>query len=63
MFLEEWLRQTAKGPGKKLTKKLKNFQDAFIQDSTIVRLHSSLADKFPAARIRKVDACVKLGLW
>jgi putative transposase len=33
-----------------------------IQDSTIVRLHSSLAEKFPAARTRKVAACVKIGV-
>src|SRR5664279_4335225 len=42
----------AKEPGRKLSKKLKNFQDVLIQDSTIVRLHSSLADKFPATRSR-----------
>ncbi|WP_268989057.1 transposase [Methanosarcina barkeri] len=33
-----------------------------MQDSTIVRLHSSLADKFPAARSRTVVAGIKVGV-
>ena len=33
-----------------------------IKTSTIVRLHSSLADKFPAARSRTVAAGVKVGV-
>jgi putative transposase len=41
--------ELAKEPGRKLSKKLENFKDVIIQDSTIVRLQSSLADKFPAA--------------
>jgi putative transposase len=40
------IEELAKEPGKKLSKKPKNFQGVLIQDSTIVRLHSSLADKF-----------------
>jgi len=56
------IEELAKDPGRKLSKKLENFQDVVIQDSTIVRLHSSLADKFPAARTRKVAAGVKVGV-
>ena len=56
------IEELAKKPGRKLNKKLKNFQDVIIQDSTIVRLHSSLADKFPAARARTVTAGVKVGV-
>jgi IS4 transposase len=56
------IEELAKEPGRKLSKKLENFQDVIIQDSTIVRLHSSLADKFPAARARTVTAGVKVGV-
>jgi len=56
------IEELAKEPERKLSKKLENFQDVLIQDSTIVRLHSSLADKFPAARARKVAAGIKVGV-
>jgi IS4 transposase len=56
------MEELAKEPGRKLSKKLENFQDVLIQDSTIVRLHSSLADKFPAARARTVASGVKVGV-
>ena len=56
------MEELAKEPGRKRSKKLENFKDVIIQDSTIVRLHSSLADKFPAARSRTVAAGVKVGV-
>jgi putative transposase len=56
------IEELAKEPGRKLSKKLENFQDVLIQDSTIVRLHSSLAAKFPAARSRTVAAGLKVGV-
>jgi putative transposase len=56
------MEELAKEPGRKLSKKLGNFQDVVIQDSTIVRLHSSLADKFPAARSRTIAAGIKVGI-
>jgi len=56
------IEELAKEPGRKLNKKLEHFQDVLIQDSTIVRLHSSLSDKFPAARSRTVAAGVKVGI-
>ena len=56
------IEELAKDPSRKLSKKLENFQDVIIQDSTIVRLHSSLADKFPAARTRTVAAGIKVGV-
>jgi len=56
------IEELAKESGRKLSKKLENFQDIIIQDSTIVRLHSSLSDKFPAARARTVAAVVKVGV-
>jgi IS4 transposase len=56
------IEELAKEPGRNLSKKLERFQDVLIQDSTIVRLHSSLADKFPAARTRKISAGVKVSV-
>ncbi len=56
------IEELAKEPGRKLSRKLENFQDIVIQDSTIVRLHYSLSDKFPAARARTVTAGVKVGV-
>ena len=47
---------------KVLNEKIAKFQDVLIQDSTIIRLHKSLAKKFPAARSRTVAAGVKVGM-
>jgi putative transposase len=57
-----WYRELATEPDRNLCKKLERFQDVLIQDSTIVRLHSSLAKQFPAARTRKVAAGVKVSI-
>lgn len=38
------------------------FEDLVIQDSTIIRLHEKLADKWPASRTRIIAAGVKLSL-
>lgn len=43
-----------------LGEKLNDFKDLLIQDSTIIRLHESLAKIWPAARSRKVAAGVKV---
>lgn len=52
----------AQQPGRLLKEKLAGFKDLVIQDSTIVRLHESLAKKWPAARSRKVAAGVKVNV-
>jgi len=52
----------AKNSQVKLGKKLQNFEDILIQDSTIIRLYKSLADKFPAARSRTVAAGIKVSV-
>ena len=52
----------AQQPGRLLKEKLVSFKDLVIQDSTIVRLHESLAKKWPAARSRKVAAGVKVNV-
>jgi IS4 transposase len=45
-----------------LNEKLAKFKDVLIQDSTIIRLHKSLAKKWPAARSKTVAAGVKVGM-
>ena len=52
----------AQQPGRILKEKLADFKDLVIQDSTIVRLHESLAKEWPAARSRKVAAGVKVNV-
>ncbi|RZB28904.1 MAG: hypothetical protein AEth_01508 [Candidatus Argoarchaeum ethanivorans] len=47
---------------RKLNDKLSGFKDIVAQDSTIIRLHERLADKWPAARTRKTAAGVKISL-
>ena len=49
-------------PNLKLKDKLASFEDLITQDSTIIRLNKKLADKWPAARTKKVAAGVKLSL-
>lgn len=51
---------TAQEAGLKLGGKLKNFKDILMQDSSIIRLHESLAKTWPAARSRKVAAGIKI---
>lgn len=49
-------------PNLKLKDKLASFEDLITQDSTIIRLNKKLADKWPAARTRKIAAGVKVSL-
>jgi putative transposase len=56
------IEQLAQEQNKVLSEKLAKFKDVLIQDSTIIRLHKSLAKKFPAARSRTVAAGVKVSL-
>ena len=54
------LEYQAQEPCLKLGIKLKKFKDILIQDSTIIRLHESLANLWPSARSKKVAAGLKL---
>ena len=45
-----------------LNKKLIKFQDVLIQDSTIIRLHSSLSSLYPAARAKGKAAGLKVAV-
>ncbi|MFO8108930.1 MAG: IS4 family transposase [Thermoplasmata archaeon] len=56
------IEHLAQEPGRKLKDKLNVFKDLLIKDSTIVRLHSTLADIYPAARTRKIAAGIKVSL-
>jgi len=56
------MEELAKEPRRNLKEKLIKFKDLLIKDNTIIRLHKSLAKKFPAVRARKVAAGVKVGL-
>jgi putative transposase len=54
------IEQISREPSRILGKRLASFRDVMIQDSTIIRLHESLADKWPATRSKKVAAGVKV---
>jgi putative transposase len=54
------IEQISQEPSRILGKRLAGFRDVMIQDSTIIRLHESLADKWPATRSKKVAAGVKV---
>ncbi len=56
------IEQLALEQNKVLNEKLTKFKDVLIQDCTIIRLHKSLAKKWPAARSKTVAAGVKVGL-
>jgi putative transposase len=56
------IEQLAQEQNKVLNEKLAIFKDVLIQDSTIIRLHESLAKKWPAARSKTVAAGVKVGM-
>jgi IS4 transposase len=63
-FLKECLihgiEHMSQEPSRVLGKRLAIFRDVMIQDSTIIRLHESLAKKWPATRSRKAAAGVKV---
>jgi IS4 transposase len=56
------IEQLAPEQNKHLSEKLYQVEDVLIQDSSIVRLHSSLSEKWPAATTRTIAAGVKVGL-
>lgn len=54
------IEQISQEPSRILGKRLASFRDVMIQDSTIIRLHESLADKWPATRSKRVAAGIKV---
>ncbi|MCI4323344.1 MAG: IS4 family transposase [Thermoplasmata archaeon] len=63
LCLQQAIAQLPREPGRELDPRLRAFvQDVVIKDSSVVRLHASLATKWPATRSRKVAAGVKVDL-
>ena len=58
--LEECIISPVSGMSLELRERYRKFATVFIQDSTIVRLHKKLADRFPASRSRKIAAGIKV---
>ena len=56
------IEHLSKSANRTLSQKLDFINDVLIQDSTIIRVHESLAPELPAARSRTVAAGVKVGL-
>jgi len=56
------LEQIATDVHVSVNKKLSVFKDLLIQDSTVIRVHEKLADRWPAVRTRKAAAGVKVSL-
>lgn len=56
------LQQTADDAARQLGEKLQRFRDVIIYDTTVIRLHASLAKRWPATRSRVVAAGIKVGL-
>jgi putative transposase len=56
------IEQLAREQNNVLNERLTKFKDVLIQDSTIIRVHESLAKKWPAARSKTVAAGVKVGM-
>ena len=54
------LENITQNPNRILKDKLDRFKDLVIQDSTVIRLHEKLANKWPATRTKKIAAGVKV---
>ena len=55
-------KEMAKKSSLHLSEKFAKFSTIFIQDSTIIRLHSKLAEQFPSTRSRKGSGGLKISL-
>lgn len=58
--LEHALGELAHEPGRELDERLARYEDLLLEDSTVIRLHASLAKKWPATRSKKVAAGIKV---
>ena len=56
------LQQTAGNVVRQLDDRLQRFKDVIINDTTVIRLHASLAKRWPATRSRVAAAGIKVGL-
>lgn len=58
--LDECIQSPATGLSLELRERYRKFTTLFIQDSSIIRLHEKLADRFPATRAKKIAAGIKV---
>lgn len=62
MCLDNYILKQMSYVNSELEGYLKTFKDVLIKDNTIVRVHSYLADKYPATRTRRVTAGIKVSV-
>ena len=60
--LENYISHQMSGVNAELKGYLRTFKDVLIKDNTIVRVHSFLANKYPATRTRRVMAGIKVSV-
>lgn len=60
--LETYISHQMSGVNAELKGYLRTFKDVLIKDNTIVRVHSFLANKYPATRTRRVTAGIKVSV-
>ena len=60
--LENYISHQMNGVNAELKGYLRTFKDVLIKDNTIVRVHSFLANKYPATRTRRVTAGIKVSV-
>lgn len=60
VVLDECIQSSIGNMALELQERYARFVTVFIQDSTIIRVNKKLADKFPAARTRRVAAGLKI---
>ena len=60
--LENYISHQMNGVNAELKGYLRTFKDVLIKDNTIVRVHSFLANKYPATRTRRVSAGIKVSV-
>lgn len=60
--LENYISHQINGVNAELKGYLRTFNDILIKDNTIVRVHSFLANKYPATRTRRITAGIKVSV-
>jgi len=60
--LENYISHQMNGVNAELKGYLRTFKDVLIKDNTIVRVHSFLADKYPATLTRRITAGIKVSV-
>lgn len=58
--MEECIQSPVLGLSLELRERYRKFATIFIQDSSIIRLHEKLAERFPATRAKRIAAGIKV---